>query len=130
MKLFFSQLLNHFQNVNFFESGSTDENIIRRERWSTRLYLFLLIFSILILVIYTSFQNETVFVTVQSPSLETFTKLQLKYPNILKCPCSQIAVKYEHFLHLEPIYHQVKSMKIEIKEKILLYLDLFKCLYK
>ncbi|UJR19293.1 hypothetical protein I4U23_022422 [Adineta vaga] len=41
--------------------------------------------------------------------VETFEKLQMNYANVLKCPCSQIAVKYERFIHMQPIYHQICS---------------------
>ena len=65
------------------------------------------IIAIVILVIYTAFQIETIHVTIKSPSIETFEKLQMNYANVLKCPCSQIAVKYQRFIHMQPIYHQV-----------------------
>ncbi|UJR12021.1 hypothetical protein I4U23_016199 [Adineta vaga] len=96
-------------NLNLFESGLTEAKILRQERWSTRIYLVLLIIAIVILVIYTAFQIETIHVTIKSPSIETFEKLQMNYANVLKCPCSQIAVKYERFTHMQPIYHQVCS---------------------
>jgi hypothetical protein len=95
--------------LNLFRSGLNNVEVIRQERWSTRLYLVLLIIALTILVIYTAFGTETVHVVVNNPSLSTYQKLQLKYAETLKCPCSEIAVKYGSFIHMQAVYHPVRE---------------------
>lgn len=106
-----SNLLNKLRlaivELNLFKSGLNQIEIIRRERWSTRAYIILLIITLLVLIIYTALGIETVHVIVSKPSLETYQELSLKYFQTLKCPCSQIAVKYGQFINIQPIYHQV-----------------------
>lgn len=94
-------------NLNIFESGSTALDVIRQERWATRVHIILLAVSVLGLAIYTGFEYEMAYITVANPSYETFRFLKLLYPNTLRCPCSNIAIKYETFIQLQPSYHQV-----------------------
>ena len=93
--------------LNLFKSGLNEVEVVRKERWSTRLYLILLMMSLLVLVIYSAFGIQTVHVTVEEPSSELFERLQLRYSETLQCPCSQIAVKYERFIQIQPTYHRV-----------------------
>lgn len=103
------RIRHQFNALNLFESGLNDEQIVRRERHSTRLYLLLLIISFVILVVYVAFGVHTVHVTVDNPSLITYETLQIQFSETLKCPCTQIAVKYGSFVQIEPIYHQVEN---------------------
>jgi len=61
------------------------------------------------LILYTAFGTETIHVVIHDPTLETYETLYSKYVETLKCPCSQIAVKYSQFIDIVPIYHQVCS---------------------
>ena len=93
--------------LNLFRSGLDDEQIVRHERRSTRLYLGLLIIALIVVVMYIGFGIKTVHVTVHQPSLLTYQTLKFKYSETLKCPCTQIAVKYGRFVQTQLIYHQV-----------------------
>ena len=127
-------LLSHIErwlaDLNLFESGSTAVDVTRQERWTTRIHIILLAASVLGLAIYTGFEYEMTYVTITNPSYETFKFLESLYPNTLRCPCANIAIKYETFLELQPTYHQVtldrlinqrsKDFAIQIKKRSVL----------
>ncbi|CAF1147616.1 unnamed protein product [Adineta steineri] len=89
---------------------SEDENILRRSRQMTRIYIILVIISILILAAYTALTQETATVTVKSPTLSTYKELFNDHSSTLECSCSQIAVEYNRFIsQFEPEYHIICS---------------------
>ena len=93
--------------LNFFESGLNDQSTLRHERRSTRLYLLLLGIALIVLVMYIGFGIRTVHVTIHEPTLLTYQTIKLHYAETLKCPCTQIAVKYGRFVRTQLTYHQV-----------------------
>ncbi|CAF3667000.1 unnamed protein product [Adineta steineri] len=86
--------------LNLFKSipPSQDEVILRKERHQTRLYLILLVIGIVTLTIFTSARDQSIIVTVESPSLTNFIDLYEQYPTTLTCPCSQITLQYNEFI--------------------------------
>lgn len=96
--------------LNLFENGSTDVEVIRQERWSSRANILLLLMILCCIAIYVGFDNQTTRVTVKNPTYDMFLSLQEKYLATLKCPCSKIGIKYETFLQLKPSYHQVINL--------------------
>ena len=108
---YMSRRTQHLIELNLFKSGSTDEQILTKERKSTRIYLLLFIITFVILTTYTSLATETVQVTVINPSLSTYRYLRKEYSTAMKCFCSRMAVKYEDFMHIDIEYHQVLRMK-------------------
>ena len=111
MVTLFTEVRRTLIELNLFKSGLNEGDVVRQERWSTRLYITLMMISLLVLVIYVALGIRTVHVTVHEPSSELFETLQLKYSETLKCPCSQIAVKYDRFIQVQPTYHQVGYFK-------------------
>ena len=99
-------------DLNLFESGSTEQETVEEERWSTRFYTVAMLTSIVILIAYTALGTRVVNVTVKNPSHAVFEDLQSKYPATLKCPCSHIAIEHQAFFNLEPEFHQVGSYNI------------------
>ena len=98
--------------LNLFRSipPLQDAKVLRRNRSTTRVYLISLIITSFTILIYTSLKEDTVTVTVNSPSTSSYTRLYIQYPTTLKCPCNQIANKYSKFiLQIEPQYHQICS---------------------
>ncbi len=97
--------------LNFFRDAETmhegDDRVLRNQIITTRVYLLLLFVNLLILVMFTSLTETTVSVTVLSPSLAIYERLQVDYPNTLSCPCRQITITLEDFLSITPTYHQV-----------------------
>ena len=108
MRTFFNRVRHEIIELNFFKSGVNEVEVVREERWSTRVYLLLLISALVVLIIYTALGIDTIHVIVNDPSFEEFQTLQLKYAETLRCPCSQIAVKYKSFFQIQPTYHPVR----------------------
>ncbi|CAF1641592.1 unnamed protein product, partial [Adineta ricciae] len=113
----FARLGRFFIELNFFKRNVTDEYELRIQRWSTRLYIILLFIAMLILFVYTILQIDSIQITIDNPSLTTYTDLYEKYGNI-KCPCTDIAITYRTFLTLSPTYHQVCSSDLVSDEWI------------
>jgi hypothetical protein len=97
--------------LNLFQSvpPSQDENILREEHYTTRLYLILFILSLIILTVFTTINSQTIRVIVKSPSSEDFIKLHEQYPKILHCPCSQTTIDQKFICRIKPEYHEVCS---------------------
>jgi hypothetical protein len=94
-------------NLNLFETGRTEIEAIRHERWSTRIYIILLLGILYFLVIYKSVGSETSYITVKNPSQAVFESLAKTYPDTLNCPCSTVAIKYQEFVQIQATFHQV-----------------------
>ena len=77
-------------------------------KWSTRLYFTLFIVGLGILTLYTIIQPETLTKTFDKPSLNLYNELKSKYKDKLKCSCSIIASKYEQFVQINVLFHQVR----------------------
>lgn len=95
--------------LNLFESvpPSQDENVLRQERYTTRLYLILLLLIVIILTLFTYIRPQTIHVIKKSPSLTDFIQLYDQYQQTLDCPCSQPAIDKQFICHLKPQYHEV-----------------------
>ena len=80
----------------------------RLGRWATRLYIGLLVISLVTLVIYTAIQPRILTATFDSPSFHTYNRLARDHGETLQCTCSSIATAYDRFVTIEPLFHQVK----------------------
>lgn len=96
-----------FFQINGFEDGSTDSNIIFIQRCSSWFYLITFVTVISILLFYTARGSQTTTVKVEHPSLSTFEYLLKVYPTTLQCPCSNIHVQYSTFVQVYFRFHQV-----------------------
>ena len=97
------------KNLNLFDSHSNDNRTIRREQYTTRLYIILLFLIFLILFFYTTFTEQRKTFTIHRPSQSTYENLQKNYDDTIECPCSNTAIPYEEFLTIERKYHQICS---------------------
>ena len=93
------------KQLNLFYTGVQDDQTIKNERRSTRLYLVLLILSMIICTFYYVIVPNTLTILIESPSLAEYSAL-VQYTS-LQCPCSNIAIAYEEFMHIEPFYHEI-----------------------
>ena len=93
--------------LNVFESGSTDESIIKQERLATRIYLVAMLVLLLLssCVVLTMERSITAFVS--SPTQETFQHLSNVFPATLQCPCAQVATRYQTFTNIQFQLHHV-----------------------
>ncbi len=98
--------------LNLFKSipPSQDQNVIRQQRYSTRVYLILLFTAMSILTLFTSLRMQTISVTIKMPTSTEFIQLYDQYSLTLNCPCSHTTIKYNDLmLNIKPQYHQVCS---------------------
>ncbi len=104
------QKIKHYlQNLNFFSSkpSSTDENELRTQRISTRLFIIIFFASLVVLLLYNLLITDTKIMKIETPSFAQYTHLNLTYSHTLKCPCSKISINYRKFLQIEYTLHQV-----------------------
>ncbi len=103
------KLITYFRTFNLFKSvpPSVDENELRNERISTRLFIVLLVLSLIILTLYNSLIPLTQTDNIKKPTFEQDEQLILSYPKRLTCSCELISINYDKFLHIEYTLHQV-----------------------
>jgi hypothetical protein len=101
----------YLRNFNFFPSipPSADEHELRTQRLSTRLFIFALILSMIILLLYTSLIRVTKTVYIETPFFAQYSQLNSTYGQSPTCPCSKISINYGEFLCIEYTLHQVCS---------------------
>ena len=107
----FADRLRYLRDYNVFDTNSTDQSIIRIQRWSTRLYFFMLSLAMLILIIYTSLHVSTQEFRIENPSLSSYFYLYRRYPNI-ECPCTQISSSYRTFLRISSTFNPICSSEL------------------
>lgn len=105
---FCSRLRRFFLELNLFQSYQRDERNIRIQRWSTRLYIPIILTAMSILVFYTVFQVYSKQIQITKPSLSTYLYYSKQYSNI-KCPCTEIAISYQTFMQISASFHQICS---------------------
>ena len=96
-------------NMNIFSSDppSTDEYQLKNELLSTRIFLFLFICSLFVLVFYTTLVDRNQTIEIDSPNVEQYSRLYSIYEETLTCPCRQISVSYQTFTQLNYQFHQI-----------------------
>ena len=102
--------INGLRNLNLFRSPvpvDNEEQQLKNEFISTRIFLCLLLISLLIFVIYTSQVQVTRTMTISSPTLSFYSSLYEKYGEIIVCPCSKIIIPQEEFLTLFSTFHPI-----------------------
>jgi hypothetical protein len=106
-----SKIWNNIVTINLFkrDGQQEDEQRIRLQRQSTRLYLCMLISTLIILAIYRIISSYTFSKSVKNPSQVTFERLHSQYGDILICPCSEIAMDYSEFIDIELTFHRICS---------------------
>ncbi|CAF1136735.1 unnamed protein product [Adineta steineri] len=95
--------------LNLFKNGISpqDEHILRRQRYTTRIYLILLSLALIILILFTTLQPQTIHVIKKSPTLPDFDQLYDQYPSTLRCPCQNTTIEKELITKIKPEYHEV-----------------------
>ena len=118
IKNVFFNLIQHtwssIKNLNIFplrSFGNDDREIAkRRARYSTRLYLLLLIISFITFGLYTFIRPQLVSQTIENPSMNVYENLLARSsnnPSSIDCSCSTVSITYKSFLQMEPSFHQV-----------------------
>lgn len=101
-----------FLDYNLFKSAKhIQEQDLKQQRWSTRLFIILLFIALLILMIYSGIRQQTKTIIVNNPSLENVKDWQANslIASSLQCPCSKISTDYKNLISLQPKFHQICS---------------------
>ncbi|CAF1186952.1 unnamed protein product [Adineta steineri] len=93
--------------LNIFKQSFNTDRQTKFQRYATRLYLFFLIGSMIIISIYVFLQKSIQSKTIYYPTESQFNQLQEKYARSLSCPCSSISISYSNFTIIQPQYHQL-----------------------
>ncbi|CAF3953325.1 unnamed protein product, partial [Rotaria sp. Silwood1] len=109
LRSLFKILREKFATVNLFDSRSDDRTTVRREILSTRLFIFLLATSVVILIVYAFTTVQVKSETIKLPTQSVYEHLQKKYADTLQCPCRKISISYGRFVNVVPLFHQVCS---------------------
>ncbi|CAF4078004.1 unnamed protein product [Adineta steineri] len=107
--------------LNIFEHYPNTDRQIRFQRYGTRLYIFLLSSSLVVLINYTFLKSSIQSKTVLYPTQSQFIQLQQDYPQTLSCPCTEISMNYSTFITIQPHYHQLCSSDL-ISDKWIEYI--------
>ncbi|CAF4888015.1 unnamed protein product [Rotaria sp. Silwood1] len=108
------QELNLFSNNPFWSSALTPAEQI----YSTRLYLILILISLLAIISYASLFVRTYDVTLNEFSISDFERLEKRYSTTFKAICSKESIPYSKFLNLSVTFHQICSSSFIEREWI------------
>ncbi|CAF1592593.1 unnamed protein product [Adineta ricciae] len=99
------------KTYNFFPSipPTQDQQQLRNQLISTRLFIILLTLSLTILLLYNSLITVTQTNTVTFPTITTYLQLYSEYPQSLSCDCKQISINHDKFLHITYTFHEICS---------------------
>ncbi|CAF4869060.1 unnamed protein product [Rotaria sp. Silwood1] len=92
-----------------FKANRSNQYQINYQRIATRLYLFLLLISLIISSFYLLFNEDLQEKTIHQPSEFQYEKLEKTYSSNLYCPCSTVSMSYSTFITIESYFHQVCS---------------------
>lgn len=109
-KISIEVILRYVRQLNLFPSEDPtgdDERVIRSQIVSSRIFIIVMIISVIILTIYSSQVEQIKTVTIPNPSMEQFKSLYQRYSETLICPCKKINILHQTFLIIQPKYHQV-----------------------
>lgn len=111
IKRAWNSIMTYFWELNLFETpiSSTDLYEANTGRITTRVYLFSLLVSIIIILFYAAIDARLVSKTVINPSQASFEFLNEKYPNKLHCPCTVIKMPYGDIVEVTPTFHSACS---------------------
>ncbi|CAF4098156.1 unnamed protein product, partial [Adineta steineri] len=74
---------------------------------STRLYIILLIITMIVLAFYNVIQSRTIIKTFDKPDIDIYNSLLLTHSDTLQCRCSSISSTYNYFVQIQPVFHQI-----------------------
>ncbi|CAF4241645.1 unnamed protein product [Rotaria sordida] len=119
LRYWFTIVRNKITTFNLFpDRVDDDENRIREQRYTSRLYVVLLCVSVLVLIIITSLSHQHNTRTIEFPTITIYKELQSRFSDELTCPCSHVSIPYGRFIELYPSFHQVCSSAFISKQWI------------
>ncbi|CAF1468291.1 unnamed protein product [Adineta ricciae] len=121
LRQFLTLLYTKSIDVNIFPLRTFENHIDRRRakrlgQLATRLYIILLIISLVIATFYTIIEPRTLIKTFDKPSLDLYNELLLDHNGSVQCPCSTIATTYQKYVVIEPVFHQICSNSFAVDQ--------------
>ena len=103
-------LLKKIRELNWFVTRETYQSAeIRRDQIiSTRLYVLLLILSVVILSVYFGFATKSTLIVVENPTINDYKQLHSEDLSEFLCPCSKTTLSFEVFTSFDFTFHQVR----------------------
>ncbi|CAF1424346.1 unnamed protein product [Adineta steineri] len=86
------------KNFNIYETESTDNTHIRQQQIYTRIYLFLYIILLSIVLFYTILIERRITETLVLHSLNESERLLSFYSDDISCPCTYTSISYDKFI--------------------------------
>jgi len=94
-------------NLFKYHDQEEDQQRIRIQKQSTRLYLTILLSTLVILGIYRIISIYEFRRVILNPSIETYEHLNDEYENVLTCPCNELSMNYSEFVSIESTFHPI-----------------------
>ncbi|CAF1027829.1 unnamed protein product [Adineta steineri] len=99
-------------NLSIFSVRDFGSNVDRMTakrlgQWATRLYIIMLIFSVVLLAIFSMVQVRTLTNTFNRPSFELYNQLKHDHADKLSCSCSIIASTFNSFVNIKAVFHEI-----------------------
>ena len=101
--------------LNLFKITTNDNNAerqVRYQRITTRIYIALLLISLIIMTFYLARTSKIDMKTIENPTISQFLSLKSNHSSSLQCSCSNISIPYNTFFTIKPQYHQMCSSDI------------------
>lgn len=111
-------VLNKLATLNLYDSYSDDTETTRTEKWSTRLFLCLMLLSTLVLIFYTGLTERVTTKIILNPSASEYKRLLDRSPISLHCWCSESSLNYGSFFDIAVRFHPVCSSRFISNEWI------------
>ena len=85
-------------NINLFQSASTDIKHLQEQRRLTRVYLFVYLVSLGLLLFYSGVIERKIGQTHRLTSIMDYEHLHEQYSDAIQCPCVHISIPYKDFV--------------------------------
>ena len=112
--IFTMRALQKLVALNLFVDPSHEDpdnsDVVHEQILTTRVYIFLLTTTVLIISLFTMLRPISAFETVSKPTLDTYLRLETMHSSTLACLCRQPVVTYASFFSIEPVYHAVSIL--------------------
>ena len=105
----YSDFIHTLQELNLFSHHPFWSSTLKlsEQILSTRLYIFFLFISLLLMTIYVNLNIRTHTITREQFSMSDYERIQSLYPTTTYVPCTQIANPYSDLIHLNIKFHQI-----------------------
>ncbi|CAF1492193.1 unnamed protein product [Adineta steineri] len=121
----FPRIIYHkIKNFNIYQTESTDNTHIHQQQMYTRVYLFLYIILLSIVLFYTILIERRISKTHVLHSIDEYEELLSRYPNDISCPCTYTSIPYHNFITELQVDSFHEACDINRSIRIIIFADL------